>query len=86
MAKLSRTALPDLWGCNFALVNHMAQNNTEREIAAIISGALKQHREVTVRGFGTFTVHHNRQEHRQEKDGRILMAPPSDVITFTPEK
>lgn len=63
----------------------MVKNKTEQEVAAIIAGALKKHGEVSVKGLGSFSVRHCNQDHRQEKNGRILMDPPSDVIVFNPE-
>lgn len=62
------------------------QDKIEKEIAVIVSGALKAHRSVIIQDFGTFSVYHQRQEHRQKKDGSILLDPPADIVTFTPEK
>jgi nucleoid DNA-binding protein len=64
----------------------MIDKKMELEITAIIAETLKQHSEVQIKGLGVFSVHHQKQDHRQEKDGRVLLAPPSDIITFVPEK
>ncbi|MDG5766963.1 HU family DNA-binding protein [Balneolales bacterium ANBcel1] len=58
----------------------------EKAIQTIITGALKKHRDVAVKGLGTFAVRHRKQDHRQQKDGTILLDPPADIVTFTPEK
>ena len=68
------------------MVNTMEYQTSEQAIASIIAGTLKEHRDVSVQGLGSFSVHHQSQDHRQEKDGRILLDPPSDIIIFTPEK
>ncbi|MDI6402153.1 HU family DNA-binding protein [Balneolaceae bacterium ANBcel3] len=57
----------------------------EIELADIISSTLKKHRELTISGLGTYSVKHVRQDNRQEKDGRVFMDPPSDVIQFVSE-
>jgi nucleoid DNA-binding protein len=64
----------------------MTDSKTNKEIPALIAGALKKHNEVQVRGLGTFQVRHNQQNQRQEKDGRVILTPPRDEISFVPEK
>ncbi len=63
----------------------MADKQIEQEIAALISGQLKIHGQVHIDGLGTFLVRHKKQEQQQEKNGRIVMKPPADIIEFTPE-
>ncbi len=86
MAKLSGTTLSNLCRDNFLLVINMANKNTEQKLVALITGTLKKHGEVSVKGLGSFSVKHQKQKQQREKDGRILLKPPSDVIIFTPEK
>ncbi|MEX0680577.1 MAG: HU family DNA-binding protein [Balneolales bacterium] len=60
----------------------MTQKETEQKITALIAKALKQHQEVELKNLGVFSIFHRKQDHRQEKDGRVLLAPPADIITF----
>lgn len=64
----------------------MTDKNTESEIATILAAQLKEHGRIQINGLGTFSVEHRKQEQHQEKDGRIIMKPPADLIVFTPEK
>lgn len=68
------------------MVIRMEQKKTEKEIAGIIARTLKKRDEVYVKGLGSFSVYHQKQKHRQENDGRILLDPPFDIITFMAEK
>ncbi len=64
----------------------MTEKKTEQEIATILAAHLKKQAQVQIGGLGTFSVAHQKQEQHQEKDGRIVMKPPADIIVFTPEK
>lgn len=86
MEGLSGAPITIIRRTNLSLVITMEQKNTEKEIAAIIARTLKKRDEVVVKGLGSFSVYHQKQKHRQENDGRILMDPPSDIITFMAEK
>ena len=67
------------------MVIKMVNKKTEQAMAATIADILREHRQVSVKGLGTFSVQHQKQDHVKEKDGRILLIPPTDVITFIPE-
>jgi len=64
----------------------MTNNKTEKEIVNIITGTLKKHQDIHIAGLGTFSVQHQKQVQQQEKNGRIVLAPPSDAITFITDK
>lgn len=85
MATLSGTTISALWWVNIALVMTMIDKKTEREITAIIVETLKKHSEIYVKDLGSFSVQHQKQDHRQVKDGRVLLAPPFDTVKFDPE-
>ncbi len=85
MAALSGTPVSVIRGINFSLVNHMTDKTAEQEIVAILAGHLKKHSQVQISGLGTFSITHQKQKQQQEKDGRIIMKPPADIIVFTPE-
>lgn len=68
------------------MVKHMTEKKYEKEIVAVLAGNLKKHGKAQINRLGTFSVSHQKQKQHQEKDGRIVMKPPADIITFTPEK
>ena len=67
-------------------MKNMTENKIEKEIVTILAAHLKKHDQLQINGLGTFSISHQKQEQQQEKDGRIVMNPPADIITFTPEK
>ena len=67
-------------------MKYMTEKKIEKEIVAILAAHLKKHDQVQINGLGTFSTSHQKQEQQQEKDGRIVMNPPADIIAFTPEK
>ncbi len=64
----------------------MLDKKAEQKIIKILATQLKKHQQVQINGLGTFSVEHKKQEQHQEKDGRIVMTPPADIIAFTPEQ
>ena len=64
----------------------MKDKKTEQEIIEIIAGSLKKHRGIYVKGLGTFSVQHQKQNQQQVKNGQVLLAPPTDVVFFNPDK
>lgn len=40
---------------------------------------------VSIKGLGTFATEHKKQNQISDKNGRIMLEPPADVITFNPE-
>lgn len=67
-------------------MNAMTVEKTEKALVNLISETLKKQGRVSLKGWGTFSVEHQAQEHRQEKDGSVVLMPPSDVVRFTPER
>lgn len=52
------------------------------ELRALIT----QGERVQVDGLGEFSVTHQKQNQVMDDDGRVMLAPPADVIHFSPEK
>lgn len=42
-------------------------------------------RSVHVPDLGTFDIEHRPSEMQKDEDGNIVMVPPQDVVTFTPD-
>ncbi len=60
----------------------MTNDKIAQRIIAILTGHLKKHQQVQINGLGTFAVEHQKQAQKQEKDGRIIITPPADVLVF----
>lgn len=63
----------------------MTDRKLEEDIVAVITENLKKHYSVQVDGLGSFSVKHQAQVQKQDKDGRIVLLPPANVVVFTPE-
>lgn len=63
----------------------MTESKLEEDIVAVITENLKKKYTVQVDGLGSFSVKHQTQVQKQEKDGRIVLLPPANVVVFTPE-
>lgn len=63
----------------------MIERKLEEDIVAVITENLRKHYSVQVDGLGSFSVKHRAQVQKQEKDGRIVLMPPANVVVFTPE-
>lgn len=46
---------------------------------------LLDNQDVPLPGLGTLTVHHERSTVEERPNGEMLLHPPRDVVTFTPE-
>lgn len=57
-----------------------------RVFSEIIREQVSQKNEIEVKGLGVFGYQHRKQYQRQYNDGRVVMMPPKDLITFIPEK
>lgn len=60
--------------------------NFTKAFKKVMRAQLAQNKEVHLKGVGTFRKEHCKQDQQLYKDGRVMMVPPKDVITFTPEK
>lgn len=55
-------------------------------LAEVIREELTKKNEVTIDGLGVFKPEHKKQYQQQFDDGRVVMMPPKDKITFIPDK
>lgn len=56
-----------------------------KAFAEVVREEVARKHDVTIEGLGTFTLEHSKQYQKQFKNGRVVMMPPNDAITFTPE-
>ncbi len=52
----------------------------------VVREQIANNSEVKLKGVGVFRPEHHKQFQQQSKDGRVIMVPPKDVISFKPEK
>lgn len=52
----------------------------------IVREQISHKNEIEVEGLGAFCYRHRKQYQKQYDDGRVVMMPPEDVITFIPER
>lgn len=51
----------------------------------VIREEVSQKNEVQLEGVGRFQFEHQKQFQKQYDNGRVVMMPPKDTITFVPE-
>ncbi|HKK46976.1 MAG TPA: HU family DNA-binding protein [Balneolaceae bacterium] len=56
-----------------------------KAFSEIIREQITRKNEVKVEGVGSFQFRHQKQFQKQFKNGRVVMMPPKDTITFVPE-
>ncbi len=52
----------------------------------VVREQIAQRNSVRIEGVGSFRVEHRKQFQKQYDNGRVVMMPPKDTISFTPEK
>ncbi len=52
----------------------------------VIREQVSKKNKIDVKGLGVFGYQHRKQYQKQYDDGRVVMMPPRDVITFIPEE
>lgn len=57
-----------------------------RAFSEVIREQVSKKNEVDVKGLGVFGYQHHKQYQKQYDDGRVVMMPPKDILTFIPEK
>lgn len=55
-------------------------------LTEIIREEITKKNEVVLEGLGVFKPSHKKQHQKQFDDGRVVMMPPKDEITFVPDK
>ena len=54
-------------------------------LVAAVRESVIQKKAVKIGGLGTFKAVHMKQHQKQYKNGRVVLQPPRDYLTFTPE-
>lgn len=52
----------------------------------VVREQMTRRNSVQIEGVGSFRVEHQKQFQKQYENGRVVMMPPEDTISFTPEK
>lgn len=52
----------------------------------VVREQMTRRNSVQIEGVGSFRVEHRKQFQKQYDNGRVVMMPPQDAISFTPEK
>lgn len=55
-------------------------------LATVIRDQAIKKNSVEIEGLGTFRAVHRKQHQTQYQNGRVLLMPPKDYLTFTPNK
>lgn len=56
-----------------------------KAFSEVVREQVSQKSEVKLKGVGVFKPKHRKQFQQQYEDGRVVMVPPKDLITFAPE-
>lgn len=56
-----------------------------KAFSEVIREEVAQKNDVQVEGVGRFEYEHQKQFQKQYDNGRVVMMPPKDTITFVPE-
>lgn len=56
-----------------------------KAFSEIVREQIVRKNEVKVDGVGSFEFKHRKQFQKQFENGRVVMMPPKDTITFVPE-
>ncbi len=56
-----------------------------KAFSEIVREEIAQKNEVHLHGIGSFQFKHRKQFQKQYENGRVVMMPPKDTITFVPE-
>lgn len=56
-----------------------------KAFSEVVREEVAQKNEVQIEGVGRFEFEHQKQFQKQYDNGRVVMMPPKDTITFVPE-
>lgn len=84
MAGIHRAAIPGIWWYNCKVIRIMDKEFLEA-FGKVIREEISRKNEVIVEGIGSFQIEHCKQYQKQYDNGRVVMMPPKDVISFSPE-
>lgn len=51
----------------------------------VVREQMTRRNSIQIEGVGSFQVEHRKQFQKQYDNGRVVMMPPKDTISFTPE-
>lgn len=60
-------------------------NEFLKAFSEVVREEVAQKNEVKVDGIGSFQFKHRKQFQKQYDNGRVVMMPPKDMISFSPE-
>ena len=60
-------------------------NKFLKAFSEVVREEVARKNEVQVEGIGSFQLEHRKQFQKQFDNGRVVMMPPKDTITFIPE-
>ncbi len=60
-------------------------NDFLKAFSEVVRDEIARRNEVQVEGIGSFQFQHRKQFQKQYDNGRVVMMPPKDTITFIPE-
>lgn len=60
-------------------------NEFLKAFAEVVREEVARKNEVKVEGIGLFQLKHRKQYQKQYDNGRVVMMPPKDTISFSPE-
>lgn len=61
-------------------------DDVAQAVTTIIRERLQKGECVSLPDLGTFSVEHKPSEMKKDENGDIIMIPPQDVVTFTPDE
>ncbi|MEX1063223.1 MAG: HU family DNA-binding protein [Balneolaceae bacterium] len=61
-------------------------NKVIKALRDIVREELIKRNSVEVEGLGRFEMTHRKQHQKKMEDGQVLMMPPRNLVTFSPEK
>lgn len=56
-----------------------------KAFSEVVREEVARKNEVQIEGVGAFRFEHQKQFQKQYENGRVVMVPPKDTITFIPE-
>lgn len=84
MAGILRTTFSSIRRGNSQIIMEM-NNEFLKAFSEIVREEVASKNEVRLKGIGSFQFKHKKQFQKQYENGRVVMMPPKDTITFIPE-
>lgn len=84
MAGICRKTLPSYRRYNHPVLVGMKEDFI-KAFVEVLREEVACKNKIILDGVGTFKFYHRRQFQKQFEDGRVVMMPPKDTVTFIPE-